>query len=149
MKRNVFTLVLMLGLMCMCTNGFADDLRKKVVGKWYNPYTYESTGEMKGFEFKKNGKCKALGIPNMNLSGWEVKEGRLIIKGEYLNPKSGKWENYHTSEKIDRVNADSLYVLSMEKPMKLGFLYMSPKALKKKVVPASKEIDSQTVIKKK
>lgn len=149
MKRNVFTLVLMLGLMCMCTNGFADDLRKKVVGKWYNPYTYESTGEMRGFEFKKNGKCKALGIPNMNLSGWEVKGGRLIIKGEYLNPKSGKWENYHTSEKIDRVNADSLYVLSMEKPMKLGFLYMSPKALKKKVVPASKEIHSQTVIKKK
>lgn len=149
MKKNVFTLVLMLGLMCMCTNGFADDLRKKVVGKWYNPYTYESTGEMRGFEFKKNGKCKALGIPNMNLSGWEVKGGRLIIKGEYLNPKSGKWENYHTSEKIDRVNADSLYVLSMEKPMKLGFLYMSPKALKKKVVPASKEIHSQTVIKKK
>ncbi len=137
MKRNVFTLVLMLGLMCMCTNGFADDLRKKVVGKWYNPYTYESTGEMRGFEFKKNGKCKALGIPNMNLSGWEVKEGRLIIKGEYLNPKSGKWENYHTSEKIDRVNADSLYVLSMEKPMKLGFLYMSPKALMKKVFHAS------------
>lgn len=53
LMKKILTLALGVGLICICSNGFADDLRKKVVGRWYNPYTYASSGEMKGFQFKK------------------------------------------------------------------------------------------------
>lgn len=133
MKR-IITLMASLVLICLCTNGFADDLKKKIVGKWYNPYTYESTGEKKGFQFKKNGSCKALGIKGLNLKMWEIKEGYLIIKGLEQLEDSGKWKNYETSEYIEQVNSDTLYVLTARKPYKIGFLYLSPKALKENII---------------
>ncbi|MEG0796758.1 MAG: lipocalin family protein [Odoribacter sp.] len=132
-----------IGLIGSYTNGFADDLNKKVVGKWYNPYTYESTGEKKGFEFKKNGKCKALGVKTLDLRTWEVKDGRLVIKGFYLDKDGKTWEEYLTSERIEQVNTDTLYVITAEKPLKMGFLYLSPKALKKKVTPFSGQFQNE------
>ena len=140
MKRTI-TLAVSLFLISLCTNGFADDLKKKVVGKWYNPYTYESTGEKKGFQFKKNGVCKALNVKTLDLKKWEIKDGNLIIKGFYLDEETGKWEKYKTSEYIEQVNSDTLYVLTEKKPYKIGFLYLSPKALKKKVIPFSGQFD--------
>ena len=139
MKRTI-TLAVSLFLICLCTNGFADDLKKKVVGKWYNPYTYESTGEKKGFQFKKNGACKALGIKGLKLKTWEIKDGYLIIKGIDKLDDSDKWEDYETSEYIEQVNSDTLYLIANPK-LKIGFLYMSPKALKKKVTPFSGQFD--------
>ena len=137
--KKCIALMALASLLCMYTNGWADDLRKKVVGKWYNPYTYESTGEMKGFHFKKNGKCKALGVKTLDLRTWEVKDGRLLIKGFYLTEDGKEWKDYETSERIEKVNTDSLYVIAAEKPFKMGFLYLNPKALKKKVKPFSTE----------
>lgn len=137
--KKCIALMALAGLLCMYTNGWADDLRKKVVGKWYNPYTYESTGEMKGFHFKKNGKCKALGVKTLDLKTWEIKDGYLLIKGYYLTEDTNEWKDYETSERIEKVNADSLYVIAAEKPFKLGFLYLNPKTLKKKVKPSSTE----------
>lgn len=138
MKKCIVLMVSAI-LICVYTNGWAEDLHKKVVGKWYNPYTYESTGEMKGFHFKKNGKCKALGITTLDLRTWEVKDGCLRIKGFYLTKDGKEWKDYETSERIEKVNADSLYVIAAEKPFKMGFLYLNPKTLKKKVKPFSNE----------
>lgn len=142
MKR-IITLATSLVLICLCTNGFADDLRKKIVGKWYNPYTYESTGEKKGFHFKKNGVCKALNIKTLDLKEWHIKDGKLMVKGLYLDEKTGKWEEYKTAEYIEQVNSDTLYVLTARKPYKIGFLYLSPKALKEKVTPFSGQFDER------
>ncbi|MFR3330250.1 MAG: lipocalin family protein [Odoribacter splanchnicus] len=135
--RNCMVFIVFLILLCLSSSGKAEDLNKKVVGKWYNPYTYDSSGEMKGFWFKKNGKCKALGIKTLDLRTWEVKNGRLIIKGYSLTKDGKEWEDYETSERIEKVNSDSLYVIAAEKPFKMGFLYLTPKCLKKKVKPGS------------
>ena len=132
-----------IGLLCTYTNGFADDLNKKIVGKWYNPYTYESTGEMRGFEFKKNGKCKALGIKTLDLRTWEVKDGQLLIKGFYLDKDNKTWEEYSTSERIEQLNADTLYVVAAEKPFKMAFIYLNSKILKKKVTPFSGQFQNE------
>lgn len=142
MKR-IITLTTTLILICLCTNGFADDLKKKIVGKWYNPYTYESTGEKKGFYFKKNGTCKALNVKSLDLKKWNIKDGKLMVEGFDLDEKIGKWGEYKTVEYIENVNSDSLYLLVSKKPYRIGFLYLSPKALKKKVVPFSGQFDGQ------
>lgn len=136
--KNIVVLISLVGLICICTNGFADDLNKKIVGKWYNPYTYASTGEKKGFHFKRNGVCKALGT-TLDLRKWHIKDGRLFIKGFYKDKETGKWEIYDTSEYIETLNSDSLFVLA-DPEVRLGFLYMSPKALKKNVIPRSVEM---------
>lgn len=141
MKKLIVILSLFIGLLCIYTNGFADDLRKKVAGKWCNPYTYESTGKFKGFHLKKNGKCKAIGVADLKLESWEIKNGRLITRGTAFSEKEQKWKDYYTSERIELVNADSLYLIGAEQPYKIGFMYMSPKVLKKKVVPFSGQFD--------
>ena len=140
--KNVIISTISLILICLCTNGFADDLKKKIVGKWYNPYTYESTGEKKGFQFKKNGSCKALGVKGLDLKTWEIKDGYLIIKGLDKIEDSNKWGEYETSEYIEQVNNDTLYLIA-EPKLKIGFLYLSPKALKEKVTPFSGQFDER------
>ena len=82
-------------------------------------------------------------MKTLDLKKWEIKDGNLIIKGFYLDEETGKWEKYKTSEYIEQVNSDTLYVLTEKKPYKIGFLYLSPKALKKKVTPFSGQFDKQ------
>lgn len=130
--KNLIALTVFVALLSICTNGFADDLRKKIVGKWYNPYTYESTGEIKGFHFKKNGRCKAF-VKTLDLKKWYVKDSCLVIEGFYQDKETGKWEEYKTSDYIRKVNSDSLYLLTDRDPSRaFGFLYLNFKTLEKK-----------------
>lgn len=39
-------------LSCFAFSSYGQKVEKQIIGKWCNPYTYESTGELKGFEFK-------------------------------------------------------------------------------------------------
>ena len=39
-------------LLCLaCASDPQKGMEKKIIGEWCNPYTYESTGELKGFHF--------------------------------------------------------------------------------------------------
>ena len=47
-----------------CASDPQKEMEKAIVGEWCNPYTYQSTGELKGFNFKKGGVCEAINIPS-------------------------------------------------------------------------------------
>ena len=97
-------------LLCLaCASDPQKEMEKKIIGEWCNPYTYESTGELKGFHFKKGGVCEAINIPSLDLKTWSIQNGYLLIKGFSLE-KDGKKEVYETKEKIDLLNADTLSV---------------------------------------
>ena len=85
--------------------------------------------ELKGFQFKKNGKCKALGIKTLDLRTWKIKDGNLIIEGDRLPKEAGEVRSeYRTVEKIDILRNDSLRVL-VAPPARLGFLYVKKNKL--------------------
>ena len=107
-------------------------MEKTIVGEWCNPYTYESTGELKGFHFKKGGVCEAINIPSLDLKTWSIQEGYLLIKGFSLE-EDGKKEVYETKEKIDLLNADTLCVVAHEANPRLVFLYLNAKIIKERV----------------
>lgn len=109
-----------------------DNLKKKIVGKWCNPYTYQSSGELKGFHFKKDGTCQSVNIPSLELKTWEIQGDRLIIKG-YSIEENGKKVPYETDERISRLNRDSLSLVTQEANPHLEFLYLNTKVIKKKV----------------
>ena len=45
-------------LLCLaCASDPQKGMEKKIIGEWCNPYTFESTGELIGFHFKKGGVC--------------------------------------------------------------------------------------------
>lgn len=50
MKKLLMTVMV---LSCFAFSSYGQKVEKQIIGKWCNPYTYESTGELKGFEFKK------------------------------------------------------------------------------------------------
>lgn len=110
----------------------AQELEKQIIGKWCNPYTYKSSGELKGFEFKKGGKCEAINIPSLELKSWEIKDGKLIIKGLEVQ-EDGKKVPYETEERISKLNRDSLTLVVQEQNPRLEFLYLNTKVIKKKV----------------
>ena len=70
-------------LLCFALRGYGQTkAEKQIIGKWCNPYTYQSTGELKGFEFKKGGKCSAINIPVYDLRTWKIdEEGYIFICG--------------------------------------------------------------------
>ena len=80
MKKILITVMV---LLCFALRGYGQTkAEKQIIGKWCNPYTYQSTGELKGFEFKKGGKCSAINIPVYDLRTWKIdEEGYLIIDG--------------------------------------------------------------------
>ena len=44
-------------LLCLaCASDPQKEMEKKIIGEWCNPYTYESTGELKGFSLEEDGK---------------------------------------------------------------------------------------------
>ena len=116
-------------LISMALGSHAETPEKKIIGKWYNPHTYRMSGELKGFQFKKNGKCKALGIKTLDLRTWKIKDGNLIIEGDRLPKEAGEVRSeYRTVEKIDILRNDSLRVL-VAPPARLGFLYVKKNKL--------------------
>ena len=120
-------------LLCLaCASDPQKEMEKKIIGEWCNPYTYESTGELKGFHFKKGGVCEAINIPSLDLKTWSIQNGYLLIKGFSLE-KDGKKEVYETKEKLDLLNADTLSVVAREANPRLVFLYLNTKIIKERV----------------
>ena len=116
-------------LISMALGSHAETPEKKIIGKWYNPHTYRMSGELKGFQFKKGGKCKALGIKILDLKTWKIKDGNLIIEGDRLPQEPGEERSeYCTVEKIEILRNDSLRVL-IAPPSRMGFLYVKKNKL--------------------
>ena len=120
-----------LNLFCFaCASDPQKEMEKAIVGEWCNPYTYESTGELKGFNFKKGGECEAINIPSLDLKTWEIKDGFLIVKGFDIT-EDGTKEVYETKEKIGLLTRDSLCLVVQEASPRIAFLYLNAKTLKK------------------
>jgi putative lipoprotein len=120
-------------LLCLaCASDPQKEMEKKIVGEWCNPYTYESTGELKGFHFKKGGVCEAINIPSLDLKTWSIQDGYLLIKGFSLE-EDGKKEVYETKEKIDLLSPDTLSLVARESNPRLIFLYLNTKIIKERV----------------
>ena len=126
-KFLCFSLIL---LAFACASDPQKEMEKAIVGEWCNPYTYQSTGELKGFHFKKGGDCEAINIPSLELKSWEIKDGYLIVKGQEV-AEDGTKEVYETKERIGLLTRDSLSLVVQEANPRLAFLYINAKKLKK------------------
>ena len=126
-KFLCFSLIL---LAFACASDPQKEMEKTIVGEWCNPYTYQSTGELKGFHFKKGGDCEAINIPYLELKSWEIKDGYLIVKGQEV-AEDGTKEVYETKERIGLLTRDSLSLVVQEANPRLAFLYINAKKLKK------------------
>ena len=126
-KYLCFSLIL---LAFACASDPQKEMEKTIVGEWCNPYTYQSTGELKGFHFKKGGDCEAINIPSLELKSWEIKDGYLIVKGQEV-AEDGTKEVYETKERIGLLTRDSLSLVVQEANPRLAFLYINAKKLKK------------------
>ena len=107
MKKLLMTVM---ALSCFAFSSYGQKkVEKQIIGKWCNPYTYQSTGELKGFEFKKGGKCSAVNIPSLDLKTWKIdKDGYLIVEG-FSKGEDGKVEVYKTRERIGYITPCLLY----------------------------------------
>ena len=131
MEKMKKLLYVALTLFCFaCASDPQKEMEKAIVGEWCNPYTYESTGELKGFNFKKGGECEAINIPSLDLKTWEIKDGFLIVKGFDIT-EDGTKEVYETKEKIGLLTRDSLCLVVQEASPRIAFLYLKAKTLKK------------------
>lgn len=123
-------------VLCFITWGLwaqgRENLEKKIVGKWCNPYTYQSSGELKGFEFKKDGRCVAINIPSLDLKTWKIRNDTLVIQG-YEVQEDGKKVPYETEERIELLTRDSLSLVTQEANPRLVFLYLNVNSIKEKV----------------
>ena len=117
MKKLLMTVMV---LSCFAFSSYGQKVEKQIIGKWCNPYTYESTGELKGFEFKKGGKCSAINVPSLDLRTWKIDNGYLIIEG-FSKEDNGKVEVYKTRERIGYVTSDSLELVVQEAQPRLAF----------------------------
>lgn len=133
MKKLLLTVM---ALACFAIASYGQKkVEKQIIGKWCNPYTYRSTGELKGFEFRKGGKCSAINIPSLDLKTWKIDDkGYLIIEG-FSKEDDGKVEVYKTRERIGILTRDSLQLITKEESPRLAFLYLNTKSIKKLVTP--------------
>ena len=131
MKKLLMTVM---ALSCFAFSSYGQKkVEKQIIGKWCNPYTYQSTGELKGFKFKKGGKCSAVNIPSLDLKTWKIdKDGYLIVEG-FSKGEDGKVEVYKTRERIGYITPDSLELVAQDGPPRLAFLYLNTKSIKKLV----------------
>ena len=129
-------LTVIMALACFALTSYAQkNVEKQLIGKWCNPYTYQSTGELKGFHFQKNGKCSAINVPSLDLRTWKIdKDGYLIIEG-FSTEDDGRTEVYKTRERIEKLTSDSLRFVMKESSPRLVFLYVNKKTIKKLVTP--------------
>ncbi|MGL5682290.1 MAG: lipocalin family protein [Marinifilaceae bacterium] len=129
MKHLLITLIALLFI----TKASAEEFKSsQILGKWYNPYTVENLGEYRGFHFKRNGKCEALGIKSLELDSWRIEKGRLIIEGIEIT-EDGKRIPYKTSERIDTLSKTKLSLVAAEKPFRMVFVYMPKTEIKKRL----------------
>ncbi len=133
MKKLLITAMV---LSCFAFSSYGQGkVEKQIIGKWCNPYTYKSTGELKGFEFKKGGKCSAINIPSLDLKSWKIdKDGCLVVEG-FSKEDDGKVEVYKTREYIEKLTPDSLRLVMKGANPKVAFLYLNTKSIKKLVTP--------------
>lgn len=129
--KKILSMMLLGLMMASCNTQPMNETEAKLIGQWYNPYSYKNAGELKGFDFKKNGECVSIGVEGLELSTWEVKDDTLFIKGKELDKDGKTWIDYSTKERIEKLNDDSLRVVAQEKPFKLSFLYMKLESMKK------------------
>lgn len=128
-------LIAVVAITCFAFNSYAQEkVEKQIIGKWCNPYTYKSTGELKGFEFKKGGKCSAVNIPSLDLKTWKIEDGYMIIEG-FSKEENGKTEVYKSRERIGNISSDSLELVVSDGPPRIAFLYLNMKSIKKLVTP--------------
>ena len=127
--KNVLLLMLFVCVTFLFTaSSQKQKINKHIIGEWVNPYTYESKGEFKGFNFKKNGTVEAINVPSLDLKTWEIKNGKLCIEGFNIDVKTGERSTYSTSEKIIHLCKDSLRLLAVEVP-RIAFLYINKESL--------------------
>ena len=98
--KNVFVVILLVSSVFSYGRNPQKEMEKKLIGTWCNPYTYEYSGELKGFTFKKGGRCEAVNVPSLDLKSWEIKDGALIIKG-FMTDETGEKEEYETIESLE------------------------------------------------
>ena len=84
-----------------CASDPQKEMEKAIVGEWCNPYTYQSTGELKGFNFKKGGVCESINIPSLELKSWEIKDGYLERIGGYRGWKQDRVCNKREDRSIN------------------------------------------------
>lgn len=126
MKKLVFVALAMLGM--AATSCKEDTMEKRIIGKWCNPYTYQSTGELKGYEFKEGGKCSSINIPSWELETWKIdEEGYLIVEG--FEVENGKRDTLRTRERIALLNTDSLELVVQEESPRMAFLYINTNSI--------------------
>lgn len=140
--KNLFYLLLCL-LFVACNETQQEKLGKKIIGEWCNPYTYQSTGELKGFNFKKGGKCEAINVPTLQLKSWEIEEGGyLIIKGIDI-AKDGTTSPYETRERIATLNQDTLCLVSREETPRIAFIYLNKKVIEQRITPEQQKLSEK------
>ena len=132
--KNVFVVILLVSSVFSYGRNPQKEMEKKLIGTWCNPYTYEYSGELKGFAFKKGGRCEAVNVPSLDLKSWEIKDGALIIKG-FMTDETGEKEEYETIERILKLNDDTLRVVSKESSPRVTFMYMNAKVIKERITP--------------
>lgn len=125
-------MLVLVALVCCAFTTADKDLGKQIIGKWCNPYTYQSSGEIKGFNFKKGGKCEAINVPSLDLKNWKIENGKLIITGFSIEDDGSRVE-YRSEERISKISGDSLLVIAQEKNPRLEFLYVRPEVAKAKI----------------
>lgn len=136
MKTRILILVAI--VFCALTTSSKTDFNKEIIGEWCNPYTYQSSGEIKGFNFKKGGKCEAINVPSLDLKKWEIVNGKLVISGFRIDENGAKSE-YRTEERIAQLSNDSLLVVTQEENPRLEFLYVRIPVAKKAYPNATKK----------
>ena len=100
-------------LLCLaCASDPQKGMEKKIIGEWCNPYTYESTGELKGFHFKKGGVCEAINIPSLDLKTWSIQEGYLLIKGFSLGSWPHDYRHHNKIRPPTSYRLELLYIFS-------------------------------------
>ena len=90
MKKLLMTVM---ALSCFAFSSYGQKkVEKQIIGKWCNPYTYESTGELKGFEFKKEvyKTRERIGYVTSDSLELVVQEAQPRLAFLYLNTKSIK-----------------------------------------------------------
>ena len=132
MKKLLITVI---ALSCFAFSSYGQNKdEKQNIGKWCNPYTYQSTGELKRLEFEKGGKCSAINIPSLDLKTWKIKDGYLIVEG-FSKGEDGKVEVYKTRERNGYVTSDSYEMVVQEAQPRMSILYLNMKSIKKLVTP--------------
>ena len=131
MKKKLFILLAIMFVGFTTSSNVGQDLEKDILGKWCNPYTYQDSGEIKGFEFKKSGKAIFMGVKTVKLDSWSIKDGTLTVKGKRLDENGVVTGEYYTEERIEILNRDTLQVVAKEESPKLTFIYVRPSVAKK------------------